>query len=323
MNQLAPVASASIPLPALLRDDIAAARDFVAAEKCAATRRAYRSDFRLFARLLPRPRRRAAAGHCRAGGGVPVGVGAARREGVHDHPPRRRDPLRAQGRRASSRRPTPRRVKAVMRGIRRTIGTAKAQKAPATADRVRAMLDGCPDTLRGLRDRALLALGFAGAFRRSELVALTVGDVTEGPDGFRVTIRHSKTDQEGAGQTIAIPRGAKLRPVEAVQAWLAGGRHHVDGPIFRRVRQERHARHRGPDCGQRRPGLKEHAARAGLDPAAFAGHSLRAGFLTSAAEAGRAVFKMMEVSRHRSVDTLRGYVRPADLFRDHAGAAFL
>ena len=210
----------------------------------------------------------------------------------------------------------------MLRGIRRTIGTAKAQKSPATADRVRLMVDGCPDTLRGKRDRALLALGFAGAFRRSELVALTVGDVTEGPDGFRVVIRHSKTDQEGAGQTIAIPRGARLRPVEAVQAWLAAAGI-TDGPIFRRVRKNDMLGTEALTAASVAQVIKEHAAAAGLDPAAFAGHSLRAGFLTSAAEHGAGVFKMLEVSRHRSVETLRGYVRSADLFRDHAGAAFL
>jgi hypothetical protein len=69
--------------------------------------------------------------------------------------------------------------------------------------------------------------------------------------------------------------------------------------------------------------VKQYAKRAGLDPRSFAGHSLRAGFLTSAAEHGASVFKMMEVSRHRSVDTLRGYVRRVDLFKEHAGAAFL
>ncbi|WP_419758832.1 hypothetical protein [Acidisoma sp.] len=76
-----------------------------------------------------------------------------------------------------------------MRGIRRSIGAAKVQKAPATADLIRVMLDTSPDDLRGKRDRALLAIGFAGAFRRSELVALEVGDLVEAPDGLRVTIR--------------------------------------------------------------------------------------------------------------------------------------
>jgi integrase len=79
-----------------------------------------------------------------------------------------------------------------MRGIRRSIGAAKDQKAPATADLIGAMLKNCPDTLGGKRDSALIALGFAGAFRRSELVALTTADLAEAPDGYRVLIRHSK-----------------------------------------------------------------------------------------------------------------------------------
>jgi site-specific recombinase XerD len=109
-------------------------------------------------------------------------------------------------------------VKVILAGIRRTLGTAPRRKAAATADRVRAMLDACPHTMIGLRDRALLALGFAGAFRRSELVALTVADLTEVPDGYRVMIRRSKTDQTGEGAEIVIPRGLRIRPVEAVQA---------------------------------------------------------------------------------------------------------
>jgi len=89
-------------------------------------------------------------------------------------------------------------VRAVLRGIRRTIGASRAGKAPATADILTAMLRLCPATLAGSRDRALLALGFAGAFRRSELVALEIADLTEAPDGLRVRIRRSKTDQEEA-----------------------------------------------------------------------------------------------------------------------------
>jgi integrase len=111
-------------------------------------------------------------------------------------------------------------VRAVLRGIRRTIGSAKQGKAPATADLIGQMLALCPDTMIGKRDRALLALGFAGAFRWSELCALEVANLTEVPDGLRVLIRRSKGDQEGQGQEVAIPRGYRLRLVEAVQTWL-------------------------------------------------------------------------------------------------------
>jgi integrase len=96
-------------------------------------------------------------------------------------------------------------VKVVLAGIRRTVGTAPKRKAAATADKIKAMLDCCPDTMIGIRDRALLALGFAGAFRHSELVALTIDDLELMDDGYRVTIRRSKTDQTGEGQVIRFP----------------------------------------------------------------------------------------------------------------------
>ena len=135
-------------------------------------------------------------------------------------------------------------------------------------------------------------------------------------------IRRSKTDQAGEGQEIAIPRGTHLRPVETLQAWLAAAGI-TEGPVFRPVLKG----------GRVRPGplgddaliraLKRRAAACQLDPADFAAHSLRSGFLTSAAEAGADVLKMAEVSRHRSLDTLRRYVQRANLFKAHAGEGFL
>lgn len=107
-------------------------------------------------------------------------------------------------------------VTAALKGIRRTQGTAPVKKKAATADLVKEMVRRCPNTLTGQRDRALLLLGFAGAFRRAELVALTVADLAFVADGLRITIRKSKTDQEGAGQVIAIPHGSVLFcPVKA------------------------------------------------------------------------------------------------------------
>jgi integrase len=175
----------------------------------------------------------------------------------------------------------------------------------------------CTHTLLGARDAALLALGFAGAFRRSELVALKLEDLTEVPNGVRVTIRQSKTDQEGQGQEVAIMRGVKLCPIEAVQRWLqmAGI---TEGYVFRVVLRGRAPL---PQAGSLR--VKRAIRKVGLDPAGFSGHSLRAGFCTSAAEQGAPLFKIMDVTRHKSVDVLRGYIRRADSFKDHAGAAFL
>ena len=121
---------------------------------------------------------------------------------------------------------------------------------------------------------------------------------------------------------MAIPRGYRIRSVEAVQMWLAAAEISA-GPVFRavalggKVSDQRLA----DDSASRV--VKRYAARVGLDASCFAGHSLRSGFLTSAAESGASVFKMTEVSRHRSLDTLRGYVRQVGLFKEHAGAAFL
>jgi site-specific recombinase XerD len=177
------------------------------------------------------------------------------------------------------------------------------------------------DTLIGTRDRALLTLGFAGAFRRSELVALEVEDLAECPDGLRVTIRRSKTDREGAGQQIAILRGVRICPVEAVQTWLARADIST-GLVLPPVLKGGRLGGKLPD--QRVAHIvKAYApARRPRSPHVL-GHSLRAYFCTSAAEHGASVWKMMDVSRHRSVNTLRGYVRNAESFKDHAGAAFL
>ena len=111
----------------------------------------------------------------------------------------------------------------------------------------------CPDNMIGKRDRALLCLGFAGAFRRSELCALEVADLTEVPDGLRILIRRSKGDQEGQGQEVAIPRGYKLRPVEAVQTWLAAAEI-SNGPVFRAVTRGGRVSVRGPGGRQRGAG---------------------------------------------------------------------
>jgi site-specific recombinase XerD len=106
-------------------------------------------------------------------------------------------------------------VKAVLAGIRRSIGKAATRKAPAIAAVLRSLVGEKADDLRGLRDRALLLLGFAGELRRSELVALNVNDIEEGCEGIFVRISRSKTDQEGAGDFVSIPYGSRLRPVRA------------------------------------------------------------------------------------------------------------
>jgi integrase len=131
-----------------------------------------------------------------------------------------------------------------------------------------------------------------------------------------------KTDQEGAGAVAAVCRGSIACPVAAVKNWLSAAGI-IEGPLFRRVRKGDWVL---PDRLRAQSVafiVKAYAAGLGLDADAFSGHSLRSGFLTSAAARGASLFKMMDVSRHKSVDVLRGYVRDAEAFRDHAGAGLL
>jgi site-specific recombinase XerD len=212
-------------------------------------------------------------------------------------------------------------VRTLMKGIRRKIGTAQARKAPATAQMIADMVQRLPKTLTGLRDRALLLIAFAGALRRSEVVALDVEDLERTPDGVRLTIRRSKTDQEGKGQAISVPRGTKLKPQQALDEWLAASEI-TEGPIFRGVRGSTILRGRLQPKQVARI-VKKSATALGLDPAIFAGHSLRSGFVTSALESGADVLRIMDVTRHTEIRTLKAYDRRARGFKDHAGKSFL
>jgi len=214
-------------------------------------------------------------------------------------------------------------LRELLAGVRRTLGVAPKKKAAATADLVRRMLEACDiSTVLGLRDRALLAIGFAGALRRSELVALRIEDLTWVDDGVRILLRRSKTDQAGAGQEIVIPRGLKIRPVAALEAWLEAAKI-TEGLLFRCVRKGGAVRPqplRGIDVARV---VQRYATCIGLDASQYAGHSLRSGFCTSAAESGANIWKIADQSRQKSLDTLRGYVRAVDAFKDHAGSSFL
>lgn len=212
-------------------------------------------------------------------------------------------------------------VKSVWRGIRRRVGTAQVGKAALLTDDVKMLVAALPETTGGTRDRALLLLGFAGAFRRSELVALDVADVELVRDGAIVTVRRSKTDQEGEGRKVGIPRGkhAATCPVRALTAWLE--RISGPGPIFRAV--DRLGRVRATRLSDRDVAriVKRAAVAAGLDPKRYAGHSLRAGLATSAAAAGVGEREIMNQTGHRSVAMVRRYIRDGSLFRGNAAAA--
>jgi len=200
-------------------------------------------------------------------------------------------------------------VRAVVRGTRRALGVVQRQSTALTLDGLTRVLAVIPADVRGLRDRALLLIGWAGALRRSELVALEFSDLKFEEEGVVLRIRRSKTDQDAAGDSVAIAMGAGAGtcPVVALRRWLdtAGV---TSGPIFRRVRRN------GAIGTNALAGYAvalvtaSRAQAAGLD-GDFAGHSLRAGFATAAARAGSTERAIMRHGRWRDSANARRYIR--------------
>ena len=213
-------------------------------------------------------------------------------------------------------------VRTVMAGIRRVKGTAQHGKEPLSPELLRKMFRGAPDNLRARRDRALLLVGFAGAFRRSELVALRHEDVCFTDEGLVVTIPKSKTDPEGAGQTIGIPYGSHPEscPVRALDAWLE--RSNITcGYLFTAIGRWGGEVTAKPICDhQFAKIIKRLAVRAGLSAASFSGHSLRSGLATSAAEGGATERAIMEQDPAPLAQTGSQVHPPGSLFKDNAAA---
>lgn len=226
------------------------------------------------------------------------------------------------------------RVTSVLQGLRRLSDGQTRQVKALREHEIARILSHC-DMLAAqerfqriaTRDAALIAVGFAAALRRSEICGLECGDlqfvgqVTNPPRMF-VQIRRSKTDQFGRGQQIPVPEGSVIRPVSRLRRWLTLSGI-AAGPVFQTMRRggviQGRAMHPA-DIGRL---VKQYVRAIGLDPADYAGHSLRTGFVTSAAAHGARLDKIMEITRHTSPRMVLRYIREAEAFEDHAGAAFL
>jgi integrase len=213
-------------------------------------------------------------------------------------------------------------VRTVMAGVRRVRGTVQTGKEPLSPELLRRMLVYFPADLRASRDRALLLIGFAGALRRSELVALRYEDARFTGEGLVITIPRSKTDQDGAGQSIGIPYGARLEtcPVRALREWLDHSQV-AAGYLFRSIGRWGRAAEEDPITDHQLARIvKRRALDAGLDAALFSGHSLRSGLATAAAEGGASERSIMDQTRHRSLKQARKYIRRGSLFLENAAA---
>ena len=221
-------------------------------------------------------------------------------------------------------------VRVVLKGLARLRGGATRQVKALREHHIAAMLRVCPDTLIGRRDAAFLAIGFAAALRRSELCNLKVDDIEweqgglpgNGHSGIVIHIRKSKTDQLGKGQRVAVPEGKKIRPVARLRSWLQESGIQ-EGYLFQTMRKNGSLTGSPLHHSDIPRLVKHYAAAIGLNPKEFSAHSLRAGFVTSAAAHHARLDKIMEITRHTNPATLMKYIRDADAFTDHAGAAFL
>jgi integrase len=357
VDSLVPQPNTHSRLPAALEADAEAARRFAEAARSDATLRAYRSDWADFAvwctgrdlRALPAApetvtlyiasRAEVGPDDERGRPTAPLKVATLERRlaaisqahklaGVESPALRSKEPLHS-----------------VWAGVTRTLGTAREKVAPALAADVVAMAKTCdeaarlaevfPDAaapgaaLRARRDKAMLLLGFAAALRRSELAAVRTEHLAYSPDGLRLLIPRSKSDQEGAGQVVGVAYGRlpETCPVRAVRSHLAaanralvdqGRPSPLSGPVFRSV--DRWGRlGRSAITGRTVANVvKAHAEAAGLDPALYAGHSLRAGFATSAARAGKSDRAIKKQTRHKTDAMLAEYVREGRLFDENA-----
>ncbi len=214
-------------------------------------------------------------------------------------------------------------VQATMRGIQRTHGTPQRQAKPLLVEDLLRIMAVFGDNPKDIRDKALLLIGFAGGFRRSELVALNKGDIEIVRQGIIITINRSKTDQTGQGRQLGIPMArGRYCPVQAFEDWIDIAKIET-GPVFRSV--TRHGYVNGERLSTRSVStiLKERVKTIGLDAANYSGHSLRAGLATSAAMAGISTLAIRQQTGHRSDATLAKYVRSGELFVNNAAGSLL
>lgn len=211
-------------------------------------------------------------------------------------------------------------VKETLAGIRRVHGAAQTGKTPAITQDIRMMVNNLPENLKGCRDRVLILTGFAGSFRRSELVSLDFEDLEFVAEGLIINLRKSKTDQEGKGRKIGIPYGSRLEtcPVRNMQKWLE--RSEIkEGPLFCRINKYDKMIEGKRLCDKSVALIvKRCAEAAGLNPNIYSGHSLRSGFATSAAMNGASLYDIMRQTGHLSETMVRKYIRDGNLFNNNA-----
>jgi site-specific recombinase XerD len=208
-------------------------------------------------------------------------------------------------------------------GIKRRKGSIQNGKKPLLINNLKKLINVIDkqkkEEIKKLRDRSIILIGFSGAFRRNELVSLDYDDLDFVPEGLKINIRRSKTDQFGEGSTKGLPyfNNSQYCPVVSLQKWIKISKI-GSGPLFRRFTK-------GSNLSENRLTdqtvaliIKEYLNIAGIDSANYSGHSLRSGFATSAAESGAEERSIMSMTGHKSTEMVRRYIKEANLFKNNA-----
>ena len=208
-------------------------------------------------------------------------------------------------------------------GIKRRKGSIQNGKKPLLISNLKLIIDVIDkqnkEEIKKLRDRTLILIGFSGGFRRNEIVALDYDDLDFVPEGLKISIRRSKTDQFGEGMIKALPYfdSSKYCPVVSLKKWIAVSKIN-SGSLFRRFSKgSRLTENRLTDQTIALL-IKEYLQLAGINSKNYSGHSLRSGFATSAAESGAEERSIMSMTGHKSTEMVRRYIKEANLFRNNA-----
>ena len=208
-------------------------------------------------------------------------------------------------------------------GIKRRKGSVQKGKKPILISSLKIIIDVIDqqnrEEIKKLRDRSIILIGFSGGFRRNEIVSLDYDDLDFVPEGLKINIKRSKTDQFGEGSKKALPYfdNSQYCPVVSLKNWI--DKTNINsGPLFRRFSKGSRLTEKRLTDQTVALLIKEYLQLAGIDSKNYSGHSLRSGFATSAAESGAEERSIMAMTGHKSTEMVRRYIKEANLFKNNA-----
>lgn len=208
-------------------------------------------------------------------------------------------------------------------GIKRRKGSVQKGKKPILINSLKKIINAIDeqkkDEIKKIRDRSIILIGFSGGFRRNEIVSLDYDDLDFVPEGLKITLKRSKTDQFGEGTLKGLPYfdSSQYCPVLSLKKWIEISNIN-SGPLFRRFSKSSKLTENRLTDQTVALLIKKYLNLAGIDSKNYSGHSLRSGFATSAAEFGAEERSIMAMTGHKSTEMVRRYIKEANLFKNNA-----